>query len=189
MFDWKRINFYWVDERCVPVESTESNFGEAERILFDKINTLVNLHRIFGEDDPYEEAERYSGILKNNLPVEKDLPLFDIILLGMGEDGHTASIFPDQMNLLTSDKYCEVAIHPESGQKRITLTGKIINNADKIIFLITGKNKSEVVKDILEKKNGNEKYPAAHITGNNGNVKWYLDKDAAGLLNIYNRII
>ena len=92
-------------------------------------------------------------MLRNNLILENNLPCLDIVLLGMGDDGHTASIFPDQMYLLKSDNYCEVAMQPYSGQKRITLTGKVINNSERIYFMVTGKNKAEIVKDILEKKN------------------------------------
>lgn len=180
--DWQKLNFYWVDERCVPADSIESNFGEAERILFSKTNSDKNIHRIIGEEDPVKEAERYSEVLKNNLPVKNNFPEFDLILLGMGDDGHTASIFPERMDLLNSEKYAEVAVHPDTKQNRITLTGKVINNSSKIVFLVTGKNKSGIVKDILEKKNGSENYPAAHIKGDGGNVVWYFDSDAASLL-------
>ena len=181
--DWKRINFYWVDERCVNAESNESNYGETERILFSKINIQNNIHRITGENDPEEEALRYSGLLKSNLPEINNFPKFDLVLLGMGDDGHTASIFPDQLNLLESDKICEVAVHPSSGQKRITLTGKVINNSEKIIFLITGKSKAEVIKDIFENKNESDRFPAAHIKSTDGEVIWYLDEEAGSLLN------
>ena len=179
---WSKINFYWADERCVSPESSESNFGEADRILFSKINLYENLHRIIGENDPSAEAERYSALLKQNLPFENDLPKFDLMLLGMGEDGHTASIFPDRMDLLKSEKYCETAVHPASNQKRITLTGKVINNSDRIYFLVTGKNKEHVVKIISERKEDSLMYPAGKIRQKNGDVNWFLDQDAAGLI-------
>lgn len=179
---WSKVNFYWADERCVSPESSESNFGEADRILFSKINLYENLHRIIGENDPSAEAERYSALLKQNLPFENDLPKFDLMLLGMGEDGHTASIFPDRMDLLKSEKYCETAVHPASNQKRITLTGKVINNSDRIYFLVTGKNKEHVVKIISERKEDSLIYPAGNIKQKNGDVNWFLDQDAAGLI-------
>ena len=75
--------------------------------------------------------------------------MFDLILLGLGEDGHTASIFPGDMSLFVSEKICEVAVHPVSQQKRITITGKVINNADEVIFLVTGKKKAEIVERIF----------------------------------------
>lgn len=179
--DWQKLNFYWVDERCVPPDSPESNFGEAEKYLFSKTNSHNNIHRIIGEEDPEKEAERYSEVLKNNLPFKNNFPEIDLIILGMGDDGHTASIFPDRMDLLRTEKYCEVAVHPVSKQKRITLTGKVINNSAKIVFLVTGKNKSEIVNDIFKKNIGYEKFPASHIKGNGGNVIWYLDNEAAHL--------
>lgn len=179
---WSKINFYWADERCVPPESSDSNFGEANRILFSKITAIKNVHRIIGENDPYNETERYSGLLKKNLPAENNFPKFDLILLGMGEDGHTASIFPDSMDLLNSEKYCETVVHPESKQKRITLTGKVINNSEKIYFLVTGKNKEQIVKIISERKEDSRIYPAGNIKQKLGDVTWYLDSDAAGLI-------
>ena len=181
--DWTRVNLFWVDERCVPPESEESNFGMTYKYLLS--NIIIpgsNIHRIEGENIPYNESERYSGVLRNNLTLYNNLPQLDILFLGMGDDGHTASIFPDQMYLLNSDNYCEVAMNPYTGQKRITLTGKVISNSERIYFLVTGKNKAEIVKDILEKENEYKKYPASHIEEVNGNLKWYLDKEASSFL-------
>jgi len=180
--DWSKISFYWVDERCVPAESNDSNYGEAERILFRNISSKKNIYPLNGDKDPENEAIRYSDLIKKNLRAKNNLPVFGLILLGMGEDGHTASIFPDQMNLLTSKKVSEVALQPGSGQKRITLTGRVINNADRIIFLVTGEGKAEVVKEILNKEKNCNKYPAAHISPGNGQLDWYLDSKAAGLI-------
>lgn len=154
------------------------------KILLSKIKIPGNnIHRIFGEALPESEAIRYSEEIRNNIKLNNGLPSFDLILLGMGDDGHTASIFPDQMNLLKSIQVCAVAVHPESGQKRITLTGKVINNAEKIFFLITGKGKAGVVSEILEERNDYMKYPASHIHTDKNYPYWYLDKDAASLLN------
>ena len=173
--NWQHVNFYWADERCVPPDSDESNYGMTLRYLLCKINIPdENVHRVYGENDPVNEAVRYSNLLEKNLEKKNDLPSFDLILLGMGEDGHTASIFPDQMELLNSDKLCAVATHPESSQKRITLTGNVINNADRIYFLITGSNKAEVTKKILEKKNNYLKFPAAHIHNEEGILIWNI---------------
>lgn len=178
--DWEKVNFYWADERCVDPGSDESNFGMTQKILFDKINIPeINIHRIHGENDPVTETIRYSEVIKNNLKISNGFPEFDLILLGMGDDGHTASIFPDQMVLFKSEDVCAVAVHPVGKQKRITLTGKVINNADKIYFLITGKSKAVVVSNIIEKKNGYRKFPAANILTNNIYPIWYLDENAA----------
>lgn len=173
---------FWVDERCVPPESDESNFGTAYKYLLSRIKIPEgNIFQIEGENLPNEEAIRYSGVLRNNLRLVNNLPKFDIIFLGIGDDGHTASIFSDQMYLLDSDNYCEVAMNPVSGQKRITLTGKVINNSDRIYFLVTGKNKSQIIKKILDEENDYLKYPASHISQNQSILNWFLDKEAASL--------
>lgn len=179
---WSKINFYWADERCVPSDSSESNYGEAERILFSKLNCNLNLYRIKGEADPEKESERYSRLLKNNLPLRNGFPVFDIILLGMGEDGHTASIFPGQLELLSSEKFCDASVNPLSNQSRVTITGSVINNADRVYFLVTGNNKSKVVKEISERGSESLIYPAAYISQDNGEINWYLDSQAASLL-------
>src|SRR5690606_25467900 len=98
-------------------------------------------------------------------------------------DGHTASIFPDQIKIIESEKICETAIHPETKQKRITLTGRVINNSQNIFFLITGNKKSLIVDQIINKKNNFLRYPASHINPLNGELYFYLDSVAASLLN------
>lgn len=182
--DWNKIHFFWGDERCVPPEHPESNFGMTKEYLLNNIEiSEENIHRIKGANNPDEEAERYSLEILNNLPIINGFPRFDIIMLGLGEDGHTASIFPDQMDLLSSEKVCETAAHPSTKQKRITLTSKVINNSERIYFLVTGSGKAKVLSDILNKKENYIKYPAAHIQPFNGILEWYIDKEAAILLN------
>lgn len=180
---WNKINFFWGDERCVPPADSESNYKMAYDNLFSSLKIPeTNIFRIHGEADPADEAKRYCEIIKNNVRQKNNYPTFDIIMLGLGEDGHTASIFPDQMDLITDDKICSVAVHPVTSQKRITLTGRAINNAKKIIFIVTGENKSKVVSDILNKNTGWEKYPAGFINPGSGKLIWLLDKAAAGLI-------
>ena len=132
-----------------------------------------------GENDPETEAERYTNLVNEIVRVNNNLPWFEIIILGIGEDGHTASIFPDQMELLVSDRIFKVAVHPLSNQKRITITGKIINNADKIYFLAAGRSKSSIVNKVINKKNDYLNYPASFIKTNKTKVLWFLDKEAA----------
>jgi 6-phosphogluconolactonase len=183
--DWNKIRLFWGDERCVPPDHPESNYGMTKKYLLDRIDIPEeNVHRIKGENNPDDETERYSDIILNNLSLANGLPQFDLVMLGLGEDGHTASIFPDQMELISSERICETAIHPSTRQKRITITGKVINNAERICFLVTGRSKSEVLSDILYKKENNRKYPATYIEAVHGILEWYLDKDAAGLINL-----
>ncbi len=178
--DWGKINLFWGDERCVPPGDSESNYGMTKKYLLDHIQIpSENVYRIEGENNPYEEALKYSGVIRENLVSVNNLPKFDIMLLGLGEDGHTASIFPNQMELLESDKVCEVAVHPESNQKRITVTGRVINNSQKIYFLVSGKSKSFAVGRILNNNGDYLKLPGAHIKPVDGEVNWFLDKEAA----------
>jgi 6-phosphogluconolactonase len=179
---WEYVHFFWGDERCVPPEDPDSNYGMAKKQLLEKIEIpFANIHRIFGEKDPYEEAVRYSNEIVGFTREMHGLPLFDMIILGLGEDGHTASIFPDNMKLLDSDRICEVAVHPESFQKRITITGKVINNAENVVFLVTGAKKAEVVAEIIDKSKAGD-YPAALIEPRHGLLKWYLDISAAKMV-------
>ncbi len=183
---WKNICFFWTDERCVPPTNSDSNYGMTKQYLIDKIQIPgKNIYRIEGENDPLKEAERYSSVIKNIIPERNKLPSFDLIMLGMGNDGHTASIFPDQLHLIRSEKICDTAVHPLTFQKRITLTGTIINNSSNIIFYVTGKKKSKIVADIFSNSDKSISYPAAYIKPVNGKLSWYLDKEAALNLNHY----
>lgn len=174
--DWSKVHIYWVDERCVPPVDDQSNYKMTSSHLLDAIPIpQENVHRIYGEDDPKQEAERYGTLISQSLPIKKGLPIFDIILLGMGDDGHTASIFPPEMNLLESDNVCEVGTHPNSGQKRITLTGKVINAANQKHFLVVGANKAKVVSEIFSNSKNALAYPAAYID----DAIWWLDSEAS----------
>jgi 6-phosphogluconolactonase len=178
--DWNMVRLFWVDERCVAPDDPESNFGMTEKILLEKINISAgNVFRMRGEDDPEMEAQRYSGVLSSHTGNKNGFPVFDIIILGMGDDGHTASIFPGNNKLLSSDNICEVAVHPVSGQKRITITGKVINNSRSVFFLVTGNRKSEIVKEIFRSSAVSEMFPSAHIKSVNGTTTWLLDNEAA----------
>lgn len=179
-FDWSKIHLYWGDERCVPPTDADSNYKMTVDHLISKIEIPdSNVHRVLGENNPDEEAIRYGEAIRNELAENDGLPAFDIVLLGMGGDGHTASIFPHEMELMTDDRICAIGINPDSGQKRVTLTGPVINNAKAICFLATGKGKAEKVDEIFNKKDGYAAYPAAHIHPTHGNLYWYLDKEAS----------
>lgn len=183
---WDYVHFFWGDERCVSPENCESNYGMVQRKLFEKINIPEeNIHRIRGEADPEQEALRYSKEISDFTGKRDGFPLFDLLLLGLGDDGHTASIFPGNLNLFNSVKTCEVAIHPITGQKRITLTGKVINNADLIYFMVTGKKKASIVNEILKESKSSLKFPASHIKPIYGSLGCFLDKEAASLFSRY----
>lgn len=172
----KDIHFWWVDERCVPHNHQDSNYKYFKELFIDPLNfPLNNIHPINGGADPHQEALRYSEEIEKTLPIEDTWPIFDLILLGMGDDGHTASIFPDQIELLSSQEICEVATHPISKQKRITLTGTIINHSKQVIFLVTGESKRTIFNQIKNNEQIAQKYPSTHIHSKKP-VLWFIDK-------------
>lgn len=177
--DWSRVHFFWGDERCVAPEDEQSNYGECKKLLLDKIDIpVINIHRVVGESDPELEAKRYGETIRDHVGHSKTaLPEFDLIILGMGGDGHTASIFPHQMELLTSKEICEVAVHPESGQKRVTITGPVINAAHFVVFLITGGGKADVLATVYD--GSGKQYPATHVQPKSNDLVFFLDKAAA----------
>ncbi|TDQ29451.1 6-phosphogluconolactonase [Zeaxanthinibacter enoshimensis] len=178
--DWSGVHLYWGDERCVPPIDEQSNYRMTKEHLLSGINIPAeNVHRIRGEDIPSQEAWRYSRFLEEKLPQANQLPRFDLLMLGMGDDGHTASVFPHQMELWDAEEPCVVADHPETGQNRVSLSGKIINNAAIVAFLVTGANKAEKVEEILEKKGNYKAYPANRVQPVDGELFWFLDKAAA----------
>lgn len=178
--DWSRIHFYWGDERCVPPTDDQSNYKMTVEHLFSKIEVpRENIHRILGEAEPPREAFRYANLLEINLDRVNGVPQFDLVILGMGDDGHTASIFPHEIDLWDAKEHCAVATHPESGQKRITITGQVINIAKEVAFLVTGDSKSEKVREVIQKEGNHAKYPASLVSPTSGNLSWFLDKAAA----------
>lgn len=178
--DWSGVHLYWGDERCVPPDHDDSNYKMTVEHLISKIDIPEeNVHRIYGESNPEEEAKRYADLLAEQLPLENGIPQFDLVILGMGDDGHTASIFPHEIGLWHSERHCEVANHPDSGQQRITLTGQVINTAVLVTFLVTGKSKKEKVREILENEGGSERYPASLVKPTDGKLVWFLDEEAA----------
>ncbi len=177
--DWTKVYLFWGDERLVPPTNDESNYKMTVDHLLSKVSiSKENIFRVNGELQPEEACANYEEVLQSNLPLVNGVPQFDIMLLGMGDDGHTASVFPYQIDLWDQQTNCVLAAHPESGQKRISLTGRVINQAKEIYFLVTGSSKAEKLDEILHQKDDYKKYPAALVK----NPFWLLDKDAAQYL-------
>ncbi len=180
--NWKKVRLFWGDERCVSPDDEESNFRMARLNFIEPLDIPdENIFRIFGENDPENEAIRYSQVIRKNVALDNGFSKFDLVLLGLGDDGHTASIFPGNTSLFHSTKYCEAVIHPESGQQRITITGSVINNADTVIFMVTGTGKSKMLNRIMY-DDSETKYPASLVNPTNGNLLWLLDTEAARFL-------
>lgn len=179
---WSRITFFWGDERCVPPENEMNNYLMAKEHLFDKVPEIKkqNIRRIHGENEPQEETVRYSDILQRKLFQRNGIPSFELIILGLGDDGHTVSIFPNQIDLWNSKEICVVGEHPTSHMKRVTLSGNVVNNAQYVAFLVTGKQKADKVHDIIkDREHFYNSYPAARVNPENGYLYWFMDAEAA----------
>ncbi len=177
---WKKVHVWFVDERCVPPDNEQSNFKLANDFLFTHVSIPEgNIHRMRGENDPKEEAQRYSEEIGKTLNRRDGFPVFDLIVLGIGDDGHTASIFPGQLRLFEEEKFCAASVHPQTGQHRVTLTGKVLNNANRLIFMVAGKSKAKCVSEIMNDTKAAKKMPAFYVSPKNGRLTWFLDESAA----------
>lgn len=179
--DWRRAHFFWADERCVPKEHPGSNFKAAYEAFLSRVPVPEdNVHRIKGEDSPEKAAEDYEAAIKTFFG-EASAPVFDLIILGVGSDGHTASLFPGSEALDERTRFAAPALVTRPGIDRVTLTLPVLNNAARILFLVSGASKAGVMHDILEA--GNEKHhPAGIVHPPRGSVLWLLDKSAAAQL-------
>jgi 6-phosphogluconolactonase len=184
LFPWDKTELFWVDERCVPPDDKESNYRMTREALLDKVPLAKDrIFRIEGELDPEEAAARYESAIRNYFRLEgAELPTFDLIALGMGPDGHTASLFPHTEGL---HELARVAIANHVLQKetwRVTLTSPVINQGRKVIFLIGGTDKAEVLSDVLSSKYDPETWPSQLIQPRSGKLLMLLDKAAAAKL-------
>ena len=176
---WESVHLFWTDERCVSPESSESNFGTAYRTFLHAISIPKgNIHRIRGEDDPVTEANRYADEIQNYLALNGGQNhCFDWVFMGLGMDGHTASMFPGQEALLSTPDWCAVARHPQTDQNRITLTATAFRQAVCTTYHVIGPEKAKIISELVSKSPASKKYPAAHVSG-----EWYLDQPAASSL-------
>lgn len=180
--DWEHIHFFWVDERCVPKEHEESNF----RTAFDTLLSMVpmpdgNIHRIKGEEDPEKAARDYEEDIKKFFGVS-GLPIFDLVILGMGEEGHTASLFPGSKSLDETVRLAAPVFLEKLNRNRITLTLLVLNNAAQILFLVSGRSKAAVLSEILGDGHKKDQYPASLINPVHGTILWLIDRETASKL-------
>lgn len=179
--DWAKVFFFFGDERYVPPTDTESNFRMARETLFDPLRTPVeNIFRWPTESASAEQAaEEYEKTLRNFF---SGSPRFDLVLLGVGADGHTASLFPYTEALIETSRSAVSNWVEKLGACRLTMTFPMLNSAANIIFLVAGEEKAPVLKEILGGEYLPEKYPAQGINPGNSNLYWLLDEAAARLL-------
>ena len=184
--DWGKVFFFFGDERNVPPEDGESNFRMANENLLEPLQ--IQEKNIFRWQTEIEEAkkiaENYEKKIREFFDLsEGKLPRFDLILLGMGADGHTASLFPETEALSETKKLAVANAVKKFDSFRLTLSFPVINNAANVIFLITGNEKAETLKTIFEGELQPEKFPAQRVAPENGNLFWLVEKSAARFLN------
>lgn len=184
---WDKVTLLWGDERWVPHDNTHSNYKMVHDTLLNFLDdSLPEVLPIdTGLTTPQEAAEAYAKLLKaQNLPLRNDLPQLDILLLGLGEDGHVASIFPDSELLNASEAVCAAVTKPETGETRVTLAPAILKNAKRILFLVTGEAKAEVMKKVFSGEGDLKSLPARLFDGESERVTWFLDSAAATKLKL-----
>lgn len=179
---WDKIHIFWVDERCVPEDHPASNFGLAKKDFLDQIPIRVeHIHPMPAAVAPKEGAEKYQRELEAFFQIkEQGFPVFDLIFLGVGKDGHTASLFPAKSSMKSLEKWVAVAKGGIPSIYRLTLTYDVLNRSKQICFLVSGKEKAQIVKSVFENKEAH--LPAQEIQPMNGKLTWLLDKTAACLL-------
>ena len=181
--DWPRLHVFWGDERCVPPEDSESNYRQAGDALLRRVPIPAeNIHRVMGEAEPAQAAVAYALTLKAFASPRLDWPLFDLVLLGMGEDGHTASLFPGSEVEVSAPTAAVTAQYRGRPANRVTLTPVVFNAARCALFLVSGERKSEAVANVLNGNYQPERLPAQRIRPADGELIWMLDRAAASRL-------
>ncbi len=180
--EWQRVHIYFGDERAVPPDHPDSNFRMAKEALLDHVPIpRANIYRIETErGDMREAALHYEQLLVNNLPeTEEGVPQFDLVLLGIGPDGHTASLFPDTDILQQQERYVDAVYVKQKSTWRVSITFPVINHARHVLFLVAGADKQAVVQQILSDSQYSPRLPVQMLKPA-GQVEMYLDSDAAG---------
>ncbi|NQT36899.1 MAG: 6-phosphogluconolactonase [Planctomycetes bacterium] len=184
--DWPRVEVFWGDERTVPPDHPDSNFRMARRALLSQVPVLSsNVHRMKAEADDLEQAaDAYQREIAQAFHVspEGEPPVFDLLLLGMGADGHTASLFPHTAALRETSRWVAVNHVPGLGASRLTLTSPILNRAAHVLFLVTGAEKAPILADVLEGPADPHRLPAQTVRPTSGTILWLVDAPAAARL-------
>ncbi len=181
--DWPHVHAFWADERCVPPDDPESNYRQAYDALLSRVMIPPqNIHRVDGETPPREAALEYALTLKTFASPPLSWPRFDLVLLGMGDDGHTASLFPGTPVNIQTPTAAVTAHYEDRPADRVTLTPILLNAARKVIFLVSGDSKSQTLANVLHGKSDPLSLPAQRIHPTDGDLIWMVDRAAAGKL-------
>jgi 6-phosphogluconolactonase len=178
--DWRRIHFFWGDERCVPPDHSESNYRMVHEALLSKVDIAPeNIHRLAGEKEPEIAASEYEDELRRTFQLTRaQVPRFGLILLGLGEDGHTASLFPGQATVHENTRWVMATLAPDGKLWRITLTPVIINAARNVTFVVSGASKAGRLRQLIEGPFDPDTLPAQAIQPDQGRLTYMVD-DAA----------
>lgn len=181
---WAKLDLWWVDERCVPPDHPDSNYRMTREAMLDHVPLAASqIHRIEGELEPETAAARYESEMRNCFRLEgAEMPRFDVVALGMGPDGHTASLFPHTQALFELGRLA-VANHVEAKDSwRVTLTWPVINRASHVFFLVAGADKAQILKDVWMGPRDVERWPSQLIYPADGILTLLLDRAAAALV-------
>jgi len=182
-FPWGKTHIFLADERFVSFDEPDSNYGMIEEALLRHIAIPAeNIHSVHIYKTPEISAKRYEEEIKTFFRLKEDkFPQFDLIILGIGEEGHTASLFPGDSALLETHRLTAVVHLDNERHERVTLTLPVINHVRNIIFLVLGESKAEIIREVLENPQSN--LPASHVRPASGEIFFLLDKEAGSLLN------
>ncbi|GGB98910.1 6-phosphogluconolactonase [Dyadobacter sediminis] len=177
---WNRIHFFWGDERAVPFEDSRNNARMCFEELLEKVPVVAeNIHVMRTDIDPDSSAEAYESILKTYF--QDSETTFDLVLLGMGDDGHTLSLFPGTDVIHEQNAWATSFFLPAQDMYRITLTAPPVNQSACVVFLAAGSGKAETLKNVLQGERNMDLYPSQIINPENGQLHWFVDEAAASL--------
>ncbi|MBF6559067.1 MAG: 6-phosphogluconolactonase [Candidatus Binataceae bacterium] len=183
--DWKEVQFFWGDERCVGPDDPASNFAMTTRTLLARIDARpAQVHRIVGELPPAQAASAYEAELRRHFGLGAgEFPRFNLALMGLGDNSHTASLFPGNPAIHETQRLAvAVEVDDPTQRHRVTLTAPVFNHAERVMFLVSGTAKAQAVWNILKGPRDADRFPAQIIAPGDGEVTWLLDKAAARLI-------
>ncbi|WP_266205915.1 6-phosphogluconolactonase [Pontibacter kalidii] len=181
---WEQTYIFWGDERWVPLTDDRSNAKMAKELLLDKVPVpQEQIYPMWEDMEPQAYAQKYEQILKDHF--KGQVPAFDLILLGMGDDGHTASLFPHTEVLQEQSRWVQAYYLEPQSMHRITLTAPLLNQAKRILFMTFGENKAKALYEVLEGERNPEEYPSQLIRPQQGEIYWFVDDKAASRLEKY----
>ncbi|HEY8447337.1 MAG TPA: 6-phosphogluconolactonase [Thermomicrobiales bacterium] len=178
---WRQLHVFWGDERWVPLASDESNAGVMKRVLLDHVPIPAEQVHPFETEglSPEESAARYEALVRDLVPADDGLPRFDLIFLGMGDDGHTASLFPGTRAIWERERLVVAHYVPKLNATRLTMTPPLLGAGRQVVFLVTGAGKAERLREVLEGPERPDELPAQIVRPKGGKLLWLVDRAAA----------